>query len=204
MFNIKKTIYFSLSAVAALIITSCNDTQSYSDLLNEQEHAVNWYLAQHKVCVEIPADGNFEVGENAPYYKMDEDGDVYMQVLNKGDEFPANATDEEKEKIQFNLGDKVYLRFMRMNIKYYFQHNQEIWEGNSEILDNAQGSLPIIYGNTVLQSTTEYGEGIQVPMQYLHNNSEVNLIVKSTQGFSTDQSTCTPYLYKIQYFKAIY
>lgn len=204
MINIKKTILFSLNIAVCLSFASCEDTQSYSDLLKEQEHAVNWYIAKHTVSLQIPENGDFITGEDAPFYKMDDDGDVYMQVINKGDDFPENATEEQKTEIQFNTGDKVYLRFMRMNLKYYYQYGTENWEGNSEIMDNALGSVPIIFGNNILTSTTQYGEGIQVPMKYLHNNCEVNLIVKSTQGFTSDQSQCIPYLYKIQYFKAVY
>ncbi len=204
MFNINKSVILGFSATICIAFASCEDSKSYSDLLNEEEHAVNWYIAKHSVDLNIPEDGNFKTGDNAPFYKMDEDGSVYMQVLNKGDEFPENATESQKEEIQFNLGDKVYLRFMRMNLKNYYQYGTESWEGNSEIMDNALGSVPIIFGNNILTSTTQYGEGIQVPLKYLHNNCEVNLIVKSTQGFGSDQSQCNPYLYKIQYFKAVY
>lgn len=204
-YNITKKIILSLCVIATTLgLASCQDTQSYSDLLREQEHAVNWYLAKHSVDIQIPQDNDFKIGTDAPFYKMDEDGDVYMQVINKGDEFPPNATEEEKEDIQFNIGDKVYLRFMRMNLKYYYQYGTESWEGNSEIMDTATGSVSIIYGNNILTSTTQYGEGLQVPLKYLHKNCAVNLIVKSTQGFNSDQSQCVPYLYKIQYFKAEY
>ncbi len=63
-----------------------------------------------------------------------------------------------------------------------------------------------LYGNNVLTSTTQYGEGLQVPLEYLGYNCEVNLIVKSPEGFTSDgtQSQCLPYVYNIRYFKAEY
>lgn len=173
-------------------MSSCEETKSYSELLTEEEHAVNWYLAQHIVSLEIPQNGDFEVGEDAPYYKMDKDGYVYMQVINKGSD-----TDRPEK------GDLVYFRFMRLNLKNYQSSGSEVWEGNSEDFDNST-SLSLVYGNNVLTSTTQYGEGIQVPLEYLGYDSEVNLIVKSPEGFTSDASSCLPYVYNIRYFKAEY
>lgn len=184
---------------AALIMMTgfgaCEDTKSYSDLLNDEEHAVNWYLAQNQVALTIPENGDFKTGntkETAPFYKMDKDGYVYMQVVNKGSE-----TSRPKE------GDLVYFRFMRMNLLNYQATGQEVWEGNSEDF-NDYISTSLVYGNNVLSSTTQYGEGIQVPLEYLGYNCEVNLIIKSPEGFTTDQSSCIPYVYNIRYFKAEY
>lgn len=188
------TVFLSMVTMLALMTSGCEDSKSYSELLNEEEHAVNWFLAQHKVVLDIPADGKFETGDNAPYYKMDKDGYVYMQVIDAGN------SESRPEK-----GDRVYFRFMRMNIKIYQETGNEIWDGNSDNMGpSGIGSTSLIYGNTVLSSTTQYGEGIQVPLEYLGYDSEVNLVVKSPEGWTTDMSSCTPYLYKIRYFKAEY
>ncbi|MDE6339629.1 MAG: DUF4827 domain-containing protein [Muribaculaceae bacterium] len=185
-----KIAYLICGLLFAGISTSCQDTKSYSELLTEEEHAVNWYLAQHQVCLEIPENGDFLVGEDAPFYKMDSDGFVYMQVINKG-------TDEKPKK-----GDTVYFRYMRMNIKNYQLYGSEVWDGNAE--SASEGSTSFVFGNNVLSSTTQYGDGIQVPLDYLGYDSEVNLIVKSPEGWLSEQSQCIPYLINIRYFKAIY
>ena len=204
MNHIYKYVGFATALIVAGGLCSCEDTKSYSELLNEEEHAVNWFLAQHEVCLEIPENGDFKVGEKAPYYKMDVDGNVYMQVLDKGTPLPENATDSEKDEIEFQKGNKVYFRMMRMNIKYFQLYGTQIWEGNADDMSPEIADMSFIYGNSVLTSTTQYGDGIQLPLKYLHNNCEVNLIVKSPQGWTSEQSSCTPYLYNIQYFKAIY
>lgn len=85
----------ALVMMAATLLTSmvsCNDTKSYSDLLKEEEQAVNWYLAQHEIETRIPEDSVFETGPDAPFYKMDKDGYVYMRVLSTGD--PARKAKE--------------------------------------------------------------------------------------------------------------
>lgn len=176
-----------------MVATSgCEETKSYSELLNEEEHAVNWYLAQHKVVLQIPENSDFEIGENAPFYKMDKDGYVYMQVISKGSD-----TDKPEK------GDLVYFRFMRLNLKNYQATGSEVWEGNAEDFENSS-NVSLVYGNNILTTTTQYGEGIQVPLEYLGYNCEVNLVVKSPEGFSSDVSSCLPYLYNIRYFKAEY
>lgn len=81
----KLTKYFyNLTLVFFIAFCSCDDNKSYADLLEDETKAVNSFLADQCVIDKIPADSNFVVGPDAPYYKMDEEGDVYMQVINKG------------------------------------------------------------------------------------------------------------------------
>ena len=76
-------IFHIVAAVFALaFLASCEDGKSYAELLNEQDRAVNNFLADQVVLLDIPEDTIFEVGEDAPYYRLDEDGSLYMQVLN--------------------------------------------------------------------------------------------------------------------------
>jgi len=188
-----KILKISMLLCITVAMGSCEETKSYSELLNEEEHAVNWYLAQHQVSLEIPDNGDFKIGKDAPYYKMDKDGYVYMQVINKG------SLTNKPEK-----GDLVYFRYMRMNLKNLQAYNsEEVWEGNAEDFDRF-GNTSLVYGNNVLGSTTQYGDGIQVPLEYLGYDCEVNLIIKSPEGFISDASQCIPYLYNIRYFKAEY
>lgn len=192
----KKFKYSALLAAGIIFagtLASCEDTKSYSDLLNEEEHAVNWFLSGQRVCVEIPADSVFEVGENAPYYKMNPEGSVYMKVIERGN---MNNRPEE--------GQKVYFRFMRKDIKEMSEGGDPAWDGNAGSGPTSWSNTSLIYGNTKLESTTMFGEGIQVPLGYLGYDCRVNLVIKSTQGFTDNQTTCIPYLYDVRYFKAEY
>lgn len=174
-------------------LTSCEEGKSYSELLEEETAAVNWYLAQNRVVPYVPADSVFETGPEAPFYRMNGDGTVYMRVVN-----PGKKEDRPKK------GQTVYFRFMRINLKYLYE-GAEYKEGNSEEMDSNLGGLSLIFGNNVLSSTTEWGDGIQVPLYYLGYDCEVDLIVKSTEGRSGDISQCLPYLYKgLKFFKAEY
>lgn len=190
-----KRIYLYCFALIFLLVTlpSCNEGKSYADLLEEENKAVNWYLAQNKVVPFVPEDSVFETGPQAPFYRMNNEGTVYMRVINAGD------MDNRPIK-----GQTVYFRFMRVDIKS-LSEGKETEEGNSENMDSSLGGLSLVFGNTVLPSTTEWGNGIQVPLYYLGYNCEVDLIVKSTEGRAGDISQCLPYLYKsLKFFKAEY
>lgn len=191
--NIFHKLIFAVAALMMMALASCNDDKSYSDMLRDEEHAVNWYLSNNRVELKIPADSEFIIGEDAPYYKMDDDGNVYMKVISKGD---MNDRPE--------MGDKVYFRFMRQNINLLYAGSTALWSGNADDMNSPLGSTSLILGNTSLTSTTRFGKGIQVPLDYLGYDCEVYLVIKSAEGFTTDGSSCIPYVYRIRYFKAIY
>ena len=47
-------LYVSLFMIVATGFSSCKEGESYSDLLNDEREAVNWYLAHHRVVPYIP------------------------------------------------------------------------------------------------------------------------------------------------------
>lgn len=188
---INKLFLIMLVAVASGL-GACSKTESYSELLRQEEKAVNFFLANQKVLNEIPADSiSFITGKDAPYYRLDEDGYLYMQVIDKGD-----YTDKIK------AGDVVYFRFNRDNLKARYQNYDTDWFGNQNSLN--QQSSYFVYKNQYLESTTYFGLGVQWPLKFLGYNSEVNLVLRSYYGFSDDQVSCVPYLINIKYFKPEY
>lgn len=190
-----KNIIIAAGALMLLMLaTGCEKTKSYSELLQDEEHACNWYLAQNEIVVNIPEDSVFKVGKDAPFYKMDGDGNVYMRVIKDGDR-------SKKPK----KGDRVYFSFLRQNIKMLMQGlwDKDYWDGNADNM--AVGSYSFILGETTLTSSTQWGTGIQLPVTYLGYYSEVELVVKSLEGFvDSDQTNCVPYVYKLRYFPALY
>lgn len=174
---------------------ACSKSQSYSELLREEERAVNRFLSGEKILNEIPADSvSFITGADAPYYRLDEDGYLYMQVVSKG---------EMSDKVE--AGDIVYFRFNRLNLKAeYYGYNPE-WQGSqNELSGSADTSCSFVYKNQYLQSTTTWGLGVQWPLKFLGYNSEVNLVLRSYYGFADDQTSCIPYLINIKYFRPEY
>lgn len=192
--KITTKIAIGMVTLGGMVFSACSDSKSYSDLLKEEQKASNWYLAQHHVCNEIPADSVFEVGENAPYYRIDPDGYIYMQVLKVGDrEIPK-------------YGDQVYFTFTRYNIQTMYNNNtlKVEGEGNQDDFLNSVGDTYFIYGNYSVSSSMRFGSGIQKPLSYLGYNSEVNILLKSYYGFQSDNTTCIPFLVNTRYFKGEY
>lgn len=201
-----RRIYKTLTLIGlicfAILTNGCSKTQSYSELLKEEERACNWFLSSKNVALELPDDPkefitsdslrpNGELyGDDAPFYKMDEDGYVYMQVVR------AEFDDMVAE------GDLVYFRFLRENIKDLYEGIATTPSGNTDYLNN--GTTSFVYRNTYLSSSTTWGTGIQMPLKYIGYNSEVNLVLKSYYGFTDEQSYCVPYIINLKYFKPEY
>lgn len=173
--------------VALMMSTaSCEDGKSYAELLTDENNAVNRFLVDQQVFIEIPADNNFIVGTDAPFYQLDEEGNVFMKVLEKGD--GEMATDNQL----------VYFRFMRYNLSNYHGTLNDITpEGNANNMLDSPTSFR--YGNYSIPSSAEWGAGIQQPLQYVPLNSRVYLVVKSQFGWSSEISVVQPYLYDIRY-----
>ncbi len=189
-----KLLLIGMFALMASAFASCDDGKSYSDLLNEEEAAVNWYLAQNRVETRIPADSVFEVGPDAPFYRMNSDGTVYMRVLNMGD--------MDNRPVE---GQTVYMRYTLYDINTMHDNNSTDLTGSGNAETVISGPSSFVFGNGVLTTTTSKGMGLQVPLNYLGYNCEVDLIVKSTEGPTSAVSECQALLFKgLKYFKAEY
>lgn len=199
--KIKQSVYsvnlglFSTCLAMSVIfagLSSCKDDTSYADMLKDEEKACNWYLAQQIVENDIPEDGNFITGEDAPFYRIDEDGYIYMQVVKL----------DKTEMAQKD--DIVYFRFARRNILSLYNGVDAPVEGNASNLVSSFGSTNFIYKNLLLESSYQWGSGIQEPLKYVGYDSEVNLVMRAFYGFYNEQSLCQPYIMNVKYFKPEY
>lgn len=179
-------------AALTLGVSSCNDDRSYADLLKLEDQSVNHFLSNQRLELSIPADSVFEVGPQAPYYQLDEDGTVFMQVLSTG-------TTEKAE-----TGDRIYFRFMRYNLNYYEEGESMTGSGNADnVSPDAVGPTFFVYGNMTNTNSYQWGPGIQMPMRFLGYDAKVNLIIKSRSGLISEESSVVPYLYTITYYKPL-
>ena len=179
----------TITTATAVGLGSCNDQESYADLLRSERRVCNAYLADHRVVNDIPADSIFEVGPDAPYYRLDEEGNLYMQVLNAGDPEDRASYD-----------DLIYFRFMRMSLSdWSYLGDEASWSGNADNMNSAP--MNFRYENYSLSSTTQYGVGIQFPLRFLGVGCHVNILIKSQYGFTDEIAYVTPFLYNIRYFR---
>lgn len=188
--NYKKLYILPLLAILAMF-SACDDSKSYAELLSDESHCVNNYLVDQRVIGYEERDSTFkfETGADAPYYQLDAEGNLYMRVINPGT--PGNRAE---------IDQLVYYRFMRYNLQAYLYGIETDGEGNGENLANASTSFR--YGNEQASSYARWGSGIQTPLDYLPLDCEVELVMKSQLGPSSEIGNVIPYLYKIRYFKS--
>lgn len=181
------------AAVLGLIFSSCQDSKSYAEMLNDETRAVNRFLSDHVVVDELPADNKFitceDKGDLAPYYRLDEDGDVYMQVVTPGTPGNMAVTDQQ-----------IFLRFMRYNLFQYSDGKLGTPSGNDTDLSNSSASFR--FDNFQVSSTYRWGTGIQMPLKYVPIDAQVNIVIKSQAGLYDEIANVMPYLYQVRYFKA--
>ena len=185
----------------AIVLTACSDSESYSSLLADESKSVNSYLSNFPVRNNIPADTVFVTVQDyidegysredalrlAPYYRLDEDGQIYMQVVTPGT--PGNMVTD---------GQLIYFRFTRYNLNYYYKY--DLWEADGNAADLGSSPTSFRFGNTTLTSTTQWGTGVQEPLNYMPIDAEVNVIIKSAIGPTEEVASVYAYMYQMRYF----
>ena len=141
---------------AGILSSGCNDSKSYAELLTEENQAINAYLLNQKVETTLPDDGNFLTGEDAPFYKLDEEGNVYMKVIDAGNPEWMAESDE-----------LIYFRFTRWSLLSYNPYTNEHIDGWGNSDDLGLGSASFRFGNYTLSSSSAWGSGLQMPLNYI-------------------------------------
>lgn len=166
-------------------ITITQNPITSEDLRNRENRAINKYISQFRVIDAVPDIKDIQTGSDAPYYKLDVDGKVYMQVLQKG-----NGSVPE-------YGDKIYFRFDRYNL-IYFLENGYLGDLFGNISDISSSATSFILND----EDSQWGSAIQMPLLLgLPLGSEVNLVVASDLGFTNEIANITPFLYKVMYLR---
>ena len=173
-----------LTATLTAMFSACDDGKSYAELLSEEDMYVNNYLCDHRIYLEIPEDSVFEYGVNAPYYRIDEDGMLYMQVINPG---------TEGNKVSDN--EQIYFRYTRYPLSAYSNGKLPTGEGNHITLNPCW----FRYNNYIIESSYTWGYGIQRPLAFLAVDCEVNIVIKSQMGPTSEQAEVQPYLWHLTY-----
>ena len=189
--NLKfKFVFLSLVAVVCCT-SSCSDNKSYAEQLADERVAVNLFLAGKKVINEIPADSILQTGKDAPYYRIDENGNVYLQVISNTGLDKRPKTDE-----------LIYFRYMRFNIVDWCVNGEDDISLVGNMNDMNNPTTYFLYDNYSVDVSSQYGEGIQLPLKFVGMGSEVNVIIRSQVGISDEIADVQPYHWHIRYYRS--
>lgn len=180
----------SKSASGKIHLQFCGTT--YDDLLAKERAAINFFLNDQIVATTTPSNfAEWQVGDDAPFYWLDADHNVAMRIVSLGNQGVA-ANDQQ-----------VYFRFLRWNLmEYYCAGEMPLPSGN--VSDIASAPTSFRFNNFTLESTTQWGQGIQFPLYAgVPLGSTVQLVLPSTYGFRDEISAVIPYLYTITYYPSL-
>ena len=189
-----KILGSSLMMTAVLLITSCDKTQSYADMLKAEEKAIERLMDEEDIVVlkEYPADGVFKENE---FYQMD--NDVYINVIDSGN---GNRIGTKRQ----NVNSRFVVRFFksdtleldgfassRLPVTFSYKKYTEdyyIWgyDQNDTNVDAVMSSFIC--------------EGLASGLQHVGDSAVVKLIVPFKVGPSSFQSSGEPlYFPKVRY-----
>lgn len=170
-------------------ITILQNALTLDDLRKTERRAIKAYLSKFDVYDELPPVKDIQVGSVAPFYKLDKDGNAFMQVVKMGAEPAATA------------GEKIYFRYLRYDLLYYLD-NRMLPNGTGNMNDVSHNPASFTLGSDN-EATKQWGTAIPLPIQIgLPLGSEVNLIVSSEAGIPNEISSAIPYLYNIRYYNS--
>lgn len=179
----KKGFYFLLIMMGvAIAVASCDDTRSYTDMLNAQRDMMDKLIADSGFVIlsDFPADSVLEPNE---FVEIDDN--FYMNIIDKGNSSRAVMGQTD-----------ILCRF----IPYIFSSDSDRWmESYSNLGPHSNGKFPIEFKYGYNMTTYEYlpytyffGSGLSTPLAYVGDSSYVRLIVPFEMLGSDFQSSGTP------------
>ena len=189
-----KILGSSLMMTAVLLITSCDKTQSYADMLKAEEKAIERLMDEEDIVVlkEYPADGVFKENE---FYQMD--NDVYINVIDSGN---GNRIGTKRQ----NVNSRFVVRFFksdtleldgfassRLPVTFSYQkYTEDYYIGG---YDQNDTNVDAVMSSFIC-------EGLASGLQHVGDSAVVKLIVPFKVGPSSFQSSGEPlYFPKVRY-----
>jgi hypothetical protein len=206
--NMKKlTILLFASLFAGTIFYACDNTKTYSEMLDDEKDAIRAFVKENDIVTisqeDFEKDTVTVVEKNE--YVLFSNG-VYMQIVDRG------------SGSMIKNRDRVLVRF----IEYDIMGKDTTLASNVLNPYEEYNLYPDAFYYTVT-STTSYGQfvsdpagigfnmisyygtsvpaGWLLPLQYVKDGARVKLIVPSKMGHTTAQEYVSPYFYDIRKFQ---
>ena len=173
---------FLIVFLASILASSCSNTETYAQLLNDEQNLIKAYIKRNNIEVvsTFPTDTPWVKDGKVVYVLIPKSG-LYFHLINPGDGYKTDS-----DTIVIN--NTVVPRF-----KQYTLNIVSDTISNWNTIDYPYTSN-FIYGDL-----TQSCKGFQEAVSYMkRNNSEAKLIVPSTIGFQADLMSVTPMGYDLK------
>jgi len=168
--------------IAGLSLVGCTSSTTYSDLVKAQKATISAYISWHGIQTigTLPTNYSKIVWPDNQYF-LSSTG-LYYRLAQAGDATAISTKDS------IRIGDSVILRYIKVDLTYPADTIESTWT-----TINSAYPYSITYGVSGTEPTA-WQEAVAY-MKY--TGSQAELIVPGSLGTSTDQSSVTPYYYKI-------
>ena len=213
----KKIYNLLIIFCGVLIFTSCDDTETYSDLKEAERDAINRYISTNGIQVisqsQFTSQGETTDTEKNEYVYLDKSG-VYMQIVRKGS--GSQIKDGETLGVlcrfaEYNI--KQDMLMIRNDIPYYVVIGNTSYDYSSypdkmtvQRIGSTFTASFVSGAMSMYHSSTSVPSGWLVPLQYINIGrwsegevAKVRLIVPHSQGTVDASSTVYPCYYEITY-----
>lgn len=180
----KKGFNILLILCAAIVAISCSKTKSYTDMLKDEEKAIERLIDANgfEILRDFPADTVFKENQF-----VELENGVYLNIIDKGTDQRAV---QYSTKMLYRCKMKYFLNVDTLMIENYGPHS------------NGTSPISFTYGDYSMNSPYDpsyyyVSEGLQEPLKYVGDRAKVKLIVPFRRGAYYDQSNGNPVYYEI-------
>lgn len=213
----KKIYSLLMIACSVLLLVSCNNTETYSDLKDAERSAINRYISTNGIKVislsQFESQGEETDTAKNEYVYLDKSG-VYMQIVRKG----SGSLIKDRETLdilcrflEYNIKQDMLL--IRNDIPFYIVIGNTSYDYSSypdkmtvQRIGSTFTASFVSGAMSMYHSSTSVPAGWLVPLQYINigrwsegDVAKVRLIVPHSQGTVDASSTVYPCYYEITY-----
>lgn len=195
----KLTLFFLALLAFSIGFQACDDTKTYAEMMEEEEDAIANFIREKGIKVisqsEFHANDSITDVDENEYVQLA--SGVYMQIVNKGSENPADTV--------YNNAN-ILVRFLEYDILQQDTTLTNLYEvGTVDEFRYTVTSSSIAGIFTQGYMLNYYGSSVPagwlVPLSYIRDKAHVRLIVPHKMGHSTAMSYVYPYYYDIQKYQ---
>ena len=200
-----------------LLLTACDNTETYSDLKEAERDAINRYISTQGIKVisqsQFTSQGETTDVAKNEYVYLDKSG-VYMQIVRKGSGVlikDGESVDVLCRFSEYNIKQEAMI--IRNDIPYFIVINNVSYDYSSypdkmtvQRIGSTFTASFVTGAMSMYHSSTSVPSGWLVPLQYINIGrwaegeiAKVRLIVPHSQGTVDASSTVYPCYYEITY-----